>query len=80
MAPGNEVNQQTESLLAKLRERSPKAPVFVTADRKLVKGNLTIELAEMVDEFVWLLEDTADFVAGRVMAAIERKPTAAYSR
>jgi arginine decarboxylase len=26
----------------------------------------------MVDEFVWLLEDTADFVAGRVMAAIHR--------
>jgi arginine/lysine/ornithine decarboxylase len=26
----------------------------------------------MIDEFVWLLEDTADFVAGRVMAAIER--------
>ena len=26
----------------------------------------------MVDEFVWLLEDTADFVAGRVLAAIHR--------
>ena len=33
---------------------------------------MTIEIAEMVDEFVWLLEDTADFVAGRVMAAIHR--------
>ena len=33
---------------------------------------MTIEIAEMVDEFVWLLEDTADFVAGRVMAAIQR--------
>jgi arginine decarboxylase len=33
---------------------------------------MTIEIAEMVDEFVLLLEDTADFVAGRIMAAIER--------
>ena len=33
---------------------------------------MTIDVAEMVDEFVWLLEDTADFIAGRVMAAIRR--------
>ena len=46
--------------------------MFLIADRKLVTGSMTIEIAEMVDEFVWLLEDTADFVAGRVMAAIER--------
>jgi arginine decarboxylase len=46
--------------------------VFLTADRKLVRGSMTIEIAEMVDEFVLLLEDTADFVAGRIMAAIER--------
>jgi arginine decarboxylase len=62
----------------------------MTADRKLVKGTMTIEIAEMVDEFVWLLEDTSDFVAGRVMAAIERyraqllppyaRALAAYSR
>ena len=60
------------ALLHKLRERQPKAPVFLTADRKLARGSITIEVAEMVDEFVWLLEDTADFVAGRVMAALHR--------
>jgi arginine decarboxylase len=69
---GATANQQAPALLRKLRERHPKVPVFMTADRKLVKGSMTIEIAEMVDEFVWLLEDTADFVAGRVMAAIER--------
>ena len=65
-------HEQAPALLKKLRERQPHVPVFMTADRKLVKGTMTIEIAEMVDEFVWLLEDTADFVAGRVMAAIER--------
>ena len=46
--------------------------MFLLADRELTRGSMTIEVAEMVDEFVWLLEDTADFVAGRVLAAIHR--------
>ena len=33
---------------------------------------MTVEVAEMVDEFVWPLEDLADFMAGRVLAAIRR--------
>src|SRR3954469_23662259 len=69
---GKTAHQQAPALLHKLRERHPNVPVFMTADRKLVRGSMTIEVGEMVDEFVWLLEDTADFVAGRVMAAIER--------
>jgi arginine decarboxylase len=69
---GKTAHQHAPALLRKLRERHPYVPVFMTADRKLVRGSMTIEVAEMVDEFVWLLEDTADFVAGRVMAAIER--------
>jgi arginine decarboxylase len=69
---GQTAHEQAPALLRKLRERHPNVPVFMTADRKLVKGTMTIEIAEMVDEFVWLLEDTADFVSGRVMAAIER--------
>ena len=35
-------------------------------------GTVTVEVATLVDEFIWLLEDTAAFVAGRVAAAIER--------
>jgi arginine decarboxylase len=60
------------ALLSRLRERHTATPVFLLADRKSTRGSMTIEVAEMVDEFVWLLEDTADFVAGRVLAAIKR--------
>ncbi len=60
------------TLLRKLRERHGNVPVFLLADREGVRRGITIEVAEMVDEFVWLLEDTADFVAGRVVAAMER--------
>jgi arginine decarboxylase len=63
---------QATALLHKFRERHETAPVFLIADRERTRGTLTVEVAEMVDEFVWPLEDSADFVAGRVMAAIRR--------
>ena len=63
---------QATALLHKLRERHAAAPVFLLADRELTRGTMTVEVAEMVDEFVWLLDDSADFVAGRVLAAIRR--------
>ena len=63
---------QATALLHKLRERHAGVPVFLLADRQGATRSITIEVAEMVDEFVWLLEDTADFVAGRVLAAIDR--------
>ena len=63
---------QATALLHKFRERHTAAPVFLLADRELTRGTMTVEVAEMVDEFVWLLDDSADFVAGRVLAAIRR--------
>ena len=35
-------------------------------------GTVTVEVATMADEFVWILDDTASFVAGRAVAAIDR--------
>ena len=63
---------QATALLHKLRERHGEVPVFLLADREGVTRTISIEVAEMVDEFVWLPEDTADFIAGRVLAAMER--------
>jgi len=63
---------QATELLHKLRERHEKVPVFLLSDRERAKRHITIEVAELVDEFVWLLEDTANFIAGRVIAAINR--------
>ena len=69
----NDRQSHTEAteLLRALRARNAKVPVFLMADRK-VAGTVTIEVATLADEFVWILEDTAGFVAGRVSAAIER--------
>ena len=65
-------HSQATALLHKFRERHQTAPVFLIADRERTRGTMTIEVAEMVDEFVWPLEDSADFMAGRVLAAIRR--------
>ena len=63
---------QATAVLRKLRERHGAVPVFLLADREGVARSISIEVAEMVDEFVWLPDDTADFIAGRVLAAMER--------
>src|SRR6478672_8144646 len=58
---------QATALLHKLRERQAGVPVFLIAERERTRGTMTIEVAQMVDEFILLLEDSADFIAGRVL-------------
>ena len=62
---------EATSLLRTLRSRNARVPVFLMADRT-VAGTITVEVATMADEFVWILEDTAAFIGGRTAAAIER--------
>jgi arginine decarboxylase len=58
-------------LLRGLRWRNEHVPVFLMAER-LARRSLTVEVMQLADEFVWKLEDTAAFIAGRAIAAIER--------
>jgi arginine decarboxylase len=58
-------------LLRKIRECNAKLPVFLMADRAL-SGTITVEVATLADELVWLLGDTAAFIAGRAQAAMDR--------
>jgi arginine decarboxylase len=41
------------------------------ADRS-VAGTISVEVATMSDEFIWVLQDTAAFIAGRIVFAVER--------
>ena len=70
---GNDKRSQAQAteLLQGLRRRNAKIPVFLMADRK-VTGTISVEVADLADEFVWMLEDTASLIAGRAQAAIER--------
>jgi arginine decarboxylase len=66
-----ESHREATKLLRELRARNAKLPVFLMADRN-VSGTISVEVATLVDEFVWILEDTAAFLGGRAQAAIER--------
>ena len=68
---GGSDHEEATQLLRFLRARNPKVPVFLMADRSIT-GTVSIEVATLVDEFIWILEDTAAFIGGRASAAIER--------
>jgi arginine decarboxylase len=64
-------HKKATDLLRTIRKRNEKVPIFLMADRALA-GTITIEIATIADEFVWILEDTSAFVGGRAAAAVER--------
>ncbi len=64
-------HDQATELLRAVRARNTRVPIFLMADRAMA-GTVTVEVATLVDEFLWILEDTAAFAGGRAAAAIER--------
>lgn len=59
------------NLLKVLREHNKKLPVFLLAGRTAA-SKVPSEVLENVNDFIWVMEDTPDFIAGRIMAATER--------
>ncbi len=69
---GNDRNHAAaRTLLQFIRSRNDKIPIFLMAERGVASA-IPIDVMEMVDEYVWTLEDTAAFVGGRVAAALRR--------
>jgi len=61
-----------EALLEELSARHENVPVFLMAESSEHAGEITERVMSQVSEFVWMLQDTADFIAGRVDAAVTR--------
>jgi arginine decarboxylase len=59
------------ALLRAIRRRNAKIPIFLLADQ-VTRNSVSVEVMQLADEFVWILEDTAPLIAGRVVAAIRR--------
>src|SRR4051794_26633744 len=68
---GQDGHAGARRLLKVVRARSAKIPIFLMAERGEA-SSIPIDVMEMVDEYIWTLEDTAAFVGGRVVAAIRR--------
>ncbi|KAM3572407.1 hypothetical protein VYU27_005582 [Nannochloropsis oceanica] len=64
-------HQQAIDLLSKARARNAKLPIFLMLDRK-VSHTIPLKVMELSNEFVWLLEDSPKFIAGRINAATRR--------
>ena len=62
---------RARALLEFVRSRNEKIPIFLMAERGEASA-IPVDVMEMVDEYIWTLEDTAAFVGGRVAAAIRR--------
>src|SRR5271165_114555 len=64
-------HSRAQALLKQLRARNEDIPVFLMAERDEA-STIPLEVLQLANEFVWTLEDTAPFIAGRVVAAIHR--------
>jgi len=67
----DDAHKSATELLRAVRKRNAKMPIFLMASRKIA-GTVGVEVATLSDEFIWIHDDTAPFIAGRVQAAIER--------
>ena len=61
-------HERARAFIEFVRSRNDKIPIFLMAERGEASA-IPVEVMEMVDEFIWTLEDTAAFVGGRVAAA-----------
>ena len=59
------------SFLTTLRAHNKSMPVFLLTDRSMATS-ISASVMQQADDFIWLLEDTPSFIAGRIIAAIKR--------
>jgi arginine decarboxylase len=69
--PARGTHDSARKLIKQVRSRNDKIPIFLMAERGQA-SSIPVDVMEMVDEYIWTLEDTAAFVGGRVVAAIRR--------
>jgi arginine decarboxylase len=65
------VHDEATELMKSVRSRNSRLPIFLMANRKIA-GTVNVEVAQLANEFIWIPEDTAPFIAGRVSAAVDR--------
>ncbi|HEY3141418.1 MAG TPA: Orn/Lys/Arg decarboxylase N-terminal domain-containing protein [Acidimicrobiales bacterium] len=57
--------------LNEVRGLSADIPIFLAAERTSL-ADIPLDVIRLVDDYVWIMEDTADFIAGRILAAMRR--------
>ena len=65
-------NHAAAGLYHTIRNWQREVPLFLLADREFSSGGLATELLDQATELIWILEDSPEFIAGRIHAAIGR--------
>jgi arginine/lysine/ornithine decarboxylase len=67
----NSDNPSAKAVIKTVRARNPQVPIFIMIERNS-DAHLTADVMSQTDELIWLLEDTAFFISGRILAAMLR--------
>lgn len=59
-------------LLDKLQKRQAGVPVFLLSDRGKINEKFSVNLMSRINELMWILEDSTEFITGRIVAGIVR--------
>ena len=66
-------HKATIALIHEIRSRSEDIPIFLMGEPAKESGTtLTIDMIREVSEYVWVMEDSPEFIAGRIRAAAKR--------
>ena len=68
---GGDDHSAANTVLDAMRGFNADVPIFLLANRSAA-SSIPIDAMTKADDFIWLLEDTTDFVGGRIRAALER--------
>ncbi len=68
---GTEEHHSARMVIAAVRARSARLPIFLLAGSGSL-GEISADVLSEVNDYVWLFEDTKDFLGGRIVAAIDR--------
>lgn len=61
----------TFSTLEYIREHNSGVPIYIMSSRNMA-SQIPANILDKVSDFIWLLEDTLEFISGRIQASIER--------
>ena len=61
----------TYEALSFIREQNKEIPIFVMSSRNMA-SQIPTDVLDKVSDFIWLLEDTIEFISGRIQAAVRR--------
>ena len=76
---GSKQNADAKQLIHEIRQRNEDIPIFLMAEPTgEAPGALTVDTIREVNEYVYIMDDTPEFIAGRIIAAANRYKESLY--